>query len=302
MSRPNYVHRSTAPLRKALICLMFAAPAVAQNSTGDIPTNCVDSTGLIALIRQSTVFLHRPPRHSSITRSLLTSLAATALTAGTVVVVGRDAGDSGRSVSAPVIDGSEFNPSELVGALTNKFADAHLSEIAVLPGQTNRAAIDALMLRHGCDKSYVVSLEYRLEQQGKFAYLYFSARLSHIAPQDALSPTSIAKFEYYSAAVPLELDRHVLSDVAAFGNWLSANQIPVHGMLNEGIDEIVAMTAEALTKTEKRANDERVGSHLSTIACQGCSSSDRLVRQSAKRVWLQPADEPDFWRSLPTRQ
>jgi hypothetical protein len=302
VSLPDDIHRSTELLRKALVGLLLAAPTLAQNASGDVSTNCADRQGLVALIRQGTMFLHRSPRQTSATRSLLTSLAATALTAGNVVLIRRDAGDSGASVSTPVSEGAEFNPAELAGALTNKLTDAHFTEFVVLPGQTDSAAVDALLLRRGCNTAYVVSLEYRLEQLGKYAHLYFSGRLLHLAPQNVPSQTNVAKFEYYSGPVTLELDRHELSEVTAFGKWLSSNQLTLHGMLTEGVSETVAMTAEALTKAENRADGEPVGAHLSTIACQGCLASDRLVRQSAKRVWLQPADEPDFWRSLPMRQ
>ena len=133
------------------------------------------------------------------------------------------------------------------------------------------------------------------------SYWYLNSHVSRVAPGEDGLESFIGELEYRSSPVAFGLDRHAPSPSEAFGQWLTANQAVLRDLLAEGLAETVSLTREALTPVAQRALAEPVGTSVSVV-CGDCAKTDLLVKRSASRVWLQPADQLHFWRSLPVKR
>lgn len=290
-----------SPMRVFLACVLLASAAPGLAAANDNQLECGDRSALLVLTGQSGLSVERAPRNSSMTRSILKSLALTALTAGTVMIVAHDSGDDGESFAAPDSAAPEFQPQTVAATLTSALA-AEFPEMIMLPSQTDRKAIDALMTDLHCSKGLAVSVEYKLALEKHAVYVNLYTRLLRLGRDDDEPwQVNIAELDYHSVSIPFNLDRKQSSSATALGKWIDDARPTLQAYLAEGIAETVSLTRLALLTREERPTAEPIGKFVKSVACQDCASTDRLAKRLANRVWLQPAKRADLWRSLPLK-
>ncbi len=292
---------SITPMRALLACvfLTIATPGLAE--TNDDQLECGDRSALLVYMGQSGLSVERAPRHSSMSRSILKSLALTALTAGTFMIVAHDSGDEGVSFAAPDSAAPEFQPQNVAAALNSALA-AEFQEMIMLPTQTDHKAVDALMAERHCSNGWALSVETKLALEKHSVYLNLYTRLWHLGrDKDEPWQVNIADLDYHSVSIPFNLDLKQSSSATALGKWIDDTRPTLQAYLAEGIAETVSLTRLALLAREERPTAEPIGKLVKSVVCQDCDSTDRLAKRLANRVWLQPAKRADLWRSLPLK-
>lgn len=292
---------SLSPMRAVLACVILASATPGLAADADNRLECGDRSALVALVSQSGLYLNRSPHKSSKTGSILKSLAFTALTAGTFLVMAGDTGDAGATLMAPESTNPELQPQTFAAMLTTALA-AEFPEMNVLPSQTDHKAIDGLMTDQHCTKGLAVSTEYRLELQKRSVYLNLYTRLYRLGrDNDKPWQINIAEVEYHSVSLPFNVDSKQKSGAAALGKWIEDARPTLQASLHEGILETVSLSRFASLEKEERPAAEPIGKFVKSVACEDCAAADRLAKQFAIRVWLQPANRYDLWRSLPVK-
>ena len=292
---------SITPMRAFLACVFLTSATPGLAATTDIQLECGSRSALLVLIGQSGLSVERAPRDSSMSRSILKSLALTALTAGTVMIVAHDSGDAGESLSVPDSAAPEFQPQTVAATLTSALA-AEFPEMIMLPSQTDRKAVDVLMTDRHCSNGFAVSVEYKLALEKHTVHLKLYTRLLHLGrDNDEPWQVNIAELDYHSVSIPFNLGRKQASSTTALAKWIDDARPALQAYLAEGIAETVSLTRLALLAREERPNAKPIGKFVKSVACQDCASTDRLAKRWANRVWLQPANRADLWRSLPLK-
>ena len=292
---------SITPMRAFLACVFLTSAPPGSATTNDNQLECGDRSALLVYMGQSGLSVERAPRNSSMSRSILKSLALTALTAGTVMIVAHDSGGQGESLAAPDSAAPEFEPQKVTAALNSALA-AEFQEMIMLPTQTDHKAVDALMTDRHCSNGWALSVETKLAVEKHSVYLNLYTRIWHLGrDNDEPWQVNIAELDYHSVSIPFNLDLKQSSAATAFGKWIDDTRPTLQAYLAEGISETVGLTRLALSAREDRPTAEPIGKFVNSVACQDCASTDQLAKRLANRVWLQPAKRADVWRSLPLK-
>lgn len=284
------------------ILIMMGQSSLAADSIGD---GCENGTGLVILVSQNGLYLDRAAHRGSITKSVMGSLLASALTGGTVLIGMYDHSEPETIVDVSQQYTDKTGPLFISHQLLGAFSEAKSgwkSEVHLLGAFTQGGDVDAILAQTNCARVIVADTAYNLVESRTGIQLSMVTQVISIPNGSVSQKRTIAAVEYRSDAVRYALPQSAQKIAAALNDFMAEHSSTIEDGLRKATEDLSHMVAYKLSLTGS-AHETRaiIGKRHSNLDCDDCQKSDWLIVDSPDRAWLEPADHPDALRSLPWR-
>jgi hypothetical protein len=298
LSMQTMVRRAASPcLRILILALALSGPPTAWTQ------DCPKGAGLVVLVGQEDLYLNRPARRASMGDSILKSIVASALTGGSYLVGFAPGYDFGSLVAAPRSLTASFQPGDVAESLGREISSMPAAEdFDLLPPTTRAEDVDEAIWSAACAKVVVVNAQYSLEHTPAGVHLSLIAQVLDVPARRTAEASTVAALEYQSPPMPFEVAEGPASLAAAFERLLADRRAMLVAGFNEAGVEMAGMIASQLRPDASQASGATLAKARGQLQCDGCKKSDRVLKASPSRLWIQPRDEPLVIKSLPLTQ